>query len=199
MSIEKIVKEKETLNSNISSLNGTIEKIKKEKEETENNIYKQKEANKILKSAIEEKNNEISQLKHELSTQAKTIEDNYKEKINQLQISNQNLIAASTKNISDSVRNTCNTLLSHITKELQGYEYLIDKRIIIDILVKIFDKNCDYKIKNALMETMASLMELSNEDRERIGINSINTKQPQKVSLPLVDYVNELKDFLSKV
>ena len=49
------------------------------------------------------------------------------------------------------------------------------------------------------METMASLMELSNEDRERIGINSINTKQPQKVSLPLVDYVNELKDFLSKV
>ena len=149
--------------------------------------------------AIEEKVNEINQLKHESSEQAKLIEQSYKEKISQLEAQNQNLTTSTSKNISDSVKNTCVTFIQKINKELIGYEYLIDKRIITDLLIKIFDKSCDAKIKKSLMETMASFMELSNEDRTKMGITHSNIKQQQTGNIPVIDLLKEFDDYLSKI
>ena len=45
------------------------------------------------------------------------------------------------------------------------------------------------------METMASFMELSNEDRTKMGITHSNIKQQPTGNVPVIDLLKEFDDY----
>ncbi len=59
-------------------------------------------------------------------------------------------------------------------KELRDNEFMIDKRVISSVLVSYFDVNASEMTKKNLLETLSSIMEYSNEDREKMGLKSIH-------------------------
>ena len=59
-------------------------------------------------------------------------------------------------------------------KDLRDNEFMIDKRIISSVLVNYFDINASDITKKNLLETLSSIMEYSNEDRQKMGLKPIN-------------------------
>ena len=57
-----------------------------------------------------------------------------------------------------------------IKNELVDYEYLIDRRVISNLLLKYFDKSADSKLKLALLDTLANIMGYDNDLRKKMGL-----------------------------
>ena len=84
---------------------------------------------------------------------------------------------------------------------LVDYEYLIDRRIIANILSKYFEKsNNEKKIKKPLLETLANIVEFDNKTRKILGISSsdLNNKTNDKGDSYREQY-NEIEDIMQKI
>ena len=65
-----------------------------------------------------------------------------------------------------------NNYITKIKSELIDYNYYVDRRIIYDLIVKLINKN-NASIKKSIIETLANVLHLSNEDRTSLGISNI--------------------------
>lgn len=52
---------------------------------------------------------------------------------------------------------------------------MIDKRYIASFLINYLDVNNSDKVKNELLETLGSLLDLGEHDRVRIGLENLKT------------------------
>ena len=59
-------------------------------------------------------------------------------------------------------------------KDLRDNEFMIDKRVISSVLVNYFDVNATDITKKNLLETLSSIMEYSNDDRQKMGLKPIH-------------------------
>jgi hypothetical protein len=103
--------------------------------------------------------------------------------------------------IPENIKEKLTGYLRDIHRELVGYEFLIDRRFASDLIVKVLDKNCDFKIQKMLLETFAKVFELSNEDRIKIGLTALTSPQTKNVQkhFKLIDLVKELNTYLNNI
>ena len=90
-------------------------------------------------------------------------------------------------------------ILIKVKNDLKDTEFLIDKRMISNILIKYFDPYTDGKIRMALLDTLANFMGYNNDERRKIGlqVNTVNIPTKSSNSADkLKDLSNELYDFI---
>jgi len=61
-------------------------------------------------------------------------------------------------------------------------DQLVDKRIVTNCLIKYQDMNATYKVKMGVLETLASLLNLEDEDRVKINLKPLNPNAYEKVA-----------------
>jgi chromosome segregation ATPase len=74
----------------------------------------------------------------------------------------------------DDVKGKLKELFTQLKHDLSNYDYLIDKRIIGNILLNYFDKSANSKIKDQVLETLSHMLEYNNDDRKKLGLNALN-------------------------
>ena len=183
--------------------------------------YKEKEINEINnnnfkeKEALEEKCNkkvfELNMKIDEYIEKMKLIEDKLnfyeKENISTAQSQNDMTGGGKTNFSNESAKNLCREIMVRIKNDLTDYEFLIDKRIISNILLKYFDKNADHKLKSALLDTLANIMGYGNDEKKRLGLTVSNNslsgrKQEANVNSEgdnLKDLINELWKYMEQI
>ena len=166
--ITELLKTVESLKSSYKLLEQNKIEFCKEKNE-EIDIYK----NKILELTQElneekEKNQNI-QKKEE-------IESIYIQKISDLEKQNicleSNYLEVKKKN--EEMKKELEETKNKMIKNLRDNEFMIDKRVISSVLVNYFDVNASDLTKKNLLETLSSIMEYSNEDRQKMGLKPIH-------------------------
>ena len=144
------------------------QKYSKEKNE-EIEIYK----NQILEltSRLNENNEKIQNFEKK-----KEIENIYITKINELEKQNINYEKTflDMKKQNEEMKRDLDNTKKKMIKELKDNDFMIDKRIISSVLVSYFDINASDMTKKNLLETLSSIMEYSNEDREKMGLKPIH-------------------------
>lgn len=90
--------------------------------------------------------------------------------ITDLEIENKHL-----KEQKETIKKHSEEILKKVKNDLKDTEYLIDKRMISNILMKYFDRNSNDKLKLALLDTLANFMGYDNEERKKMGLAVNNT------------------------
>ena len=166
--ITELMKNVESLKSSYKLLEESKIEFAKEKNE-EIEIYK----NQILEltQQLNESNEKIQNFK-----KSEEIENIYIQQINELK--NQNFIYEKNyldmKKENETMKQELNETKNKMIKELRDNEFMIDKRVISSVLVSYFDVNASEMTKKNLLETLSSIMEYSNEDREKMGLKQIH-------------------------
>ncbi len=166
--ITELMKNVESLKSSYKLLEESKLEFVKEKNE-EIDIYK----NQIL---------ELTQQLNETNEKVQNIEKNeeieniYIQKINELEKQNINYEKnfMEMKKENEDVKKELQEVKNKMIKELRDNEFMIDKRVISSVLVSYFDVNASDMTKKNLLETLSSIMEYSNEDREKMGLKPIH-------------------------
>ncbi|KAM3137392.1 hypothetical protein pb186bvf_010572 [Paramecium bursaria] len=156
----------------------------------------EKENKKILERRYEQELKKIKQEKEDI-IQLKQIKDLY-DKIKDKNAQNQLIIEEQLQQI-DSLKlqlkdlQNENQALHHRIKQDQSYQSnLVDRRIVTNFLIQFLDQNTDFGVKQQIIETLASLLHLTPQERDKISIfkhqqalvKSNNTSnQPTKQSL----------------
>ena len=99
----------------------------------------------------------------------------------------------------DKMKKYSEEILLKVKNDLKDTEFLIDKRMISNILIKYFDKNTNDKIKSALLDTLANFMGFNNEERAQLGIyynNSAGVNNENNKNDKLKDLSDELYNFI---
>jgi len=113
----------------------------------------------------------------------------------------QNFIRSQKGIGNEDVKKIFRELTRKIKIYLVDYEYLIDRRIIANILSKYFEKsNNEKKIKKPLLETLANIVEFDNKTRKVLGISSsdLNNKTYDKGD-SYRDQYNDIEDIMQKI
>ena len=166
--ITELLKQVESLKSSYKILEDSkIEFVKEKNEEID--IYK----NKIL-----ELTQQLNEEKQKLQNFKKNeeIENIYIQKISDLEKQNNLLednIIQIKKNNEDK-KKELNETKNKMMKDLRDNEFMIDKRVLSSVLVNYFDVNASDNTKKNLLETLSSIMEYSNEDRQKMGLKPIH-------------------------
>ena len=104
------------------------------------------------------------------------IENIYIQKISELEKQNisleSNYIDIKKKN--EEINKELEEIKIKMMKDLRDNEFMIDKRVISSVLVNYFDVNASDITKKNLLETLSSIMEYSNEDRQKMGLKPIH-------------------------
>ena len=96
----------------------------------------------------------------------------------------------------DKMKKYSEEILLKVKNDLKDTEFLVDKRMISNILVKYFDKNTPDGIKKALLDTLANFMGFSNEERVQIGLFVNSASANASSSAKEDDKLKELSDDL---
>ena len=114
--------------------------------------------------------------KFKISKKNEEIENIYVQKINELEKQNINYEKnfMEMKKENEDVKKELQEVKNKMIKELRDNEFMIDKRVISSVLVSYFDVNASDMTKKNLLETLSSIMEYSNEDREKMGLKPIH-------------------------
>ena len=166
--ITELMQSVESLKSSYKLLEDSKMEFAKEKKE-EIEIYK----NQILEltTKLNETNEQIQNVhKNE------EIENIYIQKISELEKQNLNYEKnyIDMKKQNDDMKKELDDAKSKMIKELKDNEFMIDKRVISSVLVSYFNVNASDMTKKNLLETLSSIMEYSNEDREKMGLKPIH-------------------------
>jgi chromosome segregation ATPase len=175
-----------------------IENLKNEKEHTNELLKKQifemaaemedlKQANQLHEEKLQNENSS------NMSLDRKKFEDMEK-LVTDLEIENKHL-----KEQKDKMKKYSEEILIKVKNDLKDTEFLIDKRMISNILIKYFDPYTDGKIRMALLDTLANFMGYNNDERRKIGlqVNTVNIPTKSSNSADkLKDLSNELYDFI---
>ena len=166
--ITELMQNVESLKSSYKILEESKLEFAKEKNE-EIDIYK----NQILEltQQLNENNEKILNFKKN-----EEIENIYIQKISELEKQNINYEKdfLEMKKQNDDLKKELEDVKNKMIKELRDNEFMIDKRVISSVLVSYFDINATDMTKKYLLETLSSIMEYSNEDREKMGLKPIH-------------------------
>jgi chromosome segregation ATPase len=160
----------EQLKTSYARLEEFIEGLKSSNEETIQ-IYKGQvldlaAGNEKLKEHIKHCEDRISEMDLNISN---TKIDELEKNVLALEIENKNL-----KEQKDKMKKYSEEILIKVKNDLKDTEFLIDKRMISNILLKYFDKSMNDKLKVALLDTLANFMGYNNDERRKIGLNPQN-------------------------
>jgi chromosome segregation ATPase len=178
------------LRTSYSSLEEFIDGLKSTNEEAIN-TYKEKVLqlvadNEKLKGHLKLSEDKLSEI--DLNVNNTKIED-LEKNILSLELENKNL-----KEQKDKMKKYSEEILFKVKNDLKDTEFLIDKRMISNILIKYFDKSANDKLKIALLDTLANFMGYNNDERKKIGLT------PNNVVIPTTnsdnDKLKELSDQL---
>ena len=168
-------------NIQITELMSTVESLKssyKLLEESKLEFSKEKnEEIDIYKNQILELTQQLNEEKEKFQNIKKEeeIENIYIQKISELEkqnISLENNYIEIKKN-NEEMKKELDEAKSKMLNELRDNEFMIDKRIISSVLVNYFDVNANEMTKKNILETLSSIMEYSNEDRQKMGLKPI--------------------------
>ena len=166
--ITELLKQVESLKYSYKILEDSkIEFVKEKNEEID--IYK----NKIL-----ELTQQLNEEKQKLQNFKKNeeIENIYIQKISDLEKQNNlledNIIQIKKNN--EDMKKELNETKNKMMKDLRDNEFMIDKSVLSSVLVNYFDVNASDNTKKNLLETLSSIMEYSNEDRQKMGLKPIH-------------------------
>ena len=83
-----------------------------------------------------------------------------------------------------------------IKEEFSTLENLVDRRIVADLLMKYLSGDLAGPVRKAILETIVNVLELSDEQRQRLGVSSkVNV---QKAQGSVEDKINSISDELYK-
>lgn len=107
-----------------------------------------------------------------------------------------------TCNKCDDVKKVMIEMLLKVQGKMNGYEFLIDKRLIVNLLLKYFESNST-KIKKQIKESLSYMLGMNNEERVIIGLkrkvvdNSTNNYLIDHNELEaVIEIINELINFI---
>ena len=171
-----------TKNIQITELMKTVESLKssyKLLEESKNEFCKEKnEEINIYKNQILDLTQQLNEEKEKFQNIKKNeeIESIYLQKISELEKQNTSLENNyfDIKKKNEKIEKELEEVNKKMIKELRDNEFLIDKRVISSILVNYFDVNASDITKKNVLETLSSIMEYSNEDRQKMGLKPIH-------------------------
>lgn len=158
----------------ITSLENQINSIKQE-EEKRRKIFEQSISERFsreifeLKLKLEEKENllQLKQNKQDfLSYNIASL--NFNKNINDS--SSNYLNTNSNKNLSNELKLDMLNKLKFISNQLKDFNYLVDKRLVTNILTKIYHKGISSKLKLELLDKLAVLLEMDNVSRKILGL-----------------------------
>ena len=98
-------------------------------------------------------------------------------------------------------------VLIKVQNEIKDVEYMVDRRIIINFLLKALDKKANKKLRKSIKNTLANFLDLTNDERLKIGLNTIdanklntscyNTYNPSSTTTEKVrEYSDNLYNFI---
>ena len=165
--ITELMQNVESLKASYKILEDSKIEFEKEKNE-EIEVYK----NKILELTQNLSNLENNQKNDQKNEE---IEKIYLQKISELEKQNNyEKEFLELKKQNEDLKNENLEMKKKMVKELRDNEFMIDKRVISSVLVSYFDVNSSDLTKKNLLETLSSIMEYSNEDREKMGLKPIH-------------------------
>jgi len=187
------IKEQEIikLNNTHADLEDFIENLKSEKEQNTEIFKKQ-----IMEMAIEIETLKETNRLHEDRLQNepelnKNIED-LEKMITDLELENKHL-----KEQKDKMKKYSEEILLKVKNDLKETEYLVDKRMISNLILKYFDVSTSEKLKYALLDTLANFMAFNNSERRQIGLGVLNNNnQVKTTSNASTDKLKDLSDDL---
>lgn len=146
------------------------------------NIAEQAQLNRQYEKSIDIFSKELSELKSDkymiiTSEDKHTLDKN----LRNLEIECKHL-----RETRDKMKVYCDDIIAKTKLEMADKEFLIDKRVVSTHFLKYFDKSIDWKIKNAIIETIANIFEYNNIDRKKVGLaplkenTQINKTEPIK-------------------
>ena len=187
----------------------------KEKEDEIFNYKKEKSKLSTEKADIIVENASLKEKERNFEIQIETIENNHKENLKLIKKNYEELLEKNKKELQEvklkknsdnmlvNIKKKCNEYISRFLKELNEIQYLVDKRLLSEILIKVLDPNCDSYVKNYLLETISSIMSFSNEERIKINLprkNYDKHNESDNISYNhLLSIVMDFKIYLSKI
>jgi len=75
------------------------------------------------------------------------------------------------------LKEKCSDFVGILQSELRDFEFYVDKRLVVNFLLKYFDKSSNEKLKYSLLETLANILDLDTDDRKKLNLSSINNNQ----------------------
>jgi chromosome segregation ATPase len=94
-----------------------------------------------------------------------------------------------------------NELFVKLKFDLQDYDYLIDRRIIANVLIRYFDKSASSKLKEQVLDTLANMLGYNNEERKLLNLNTANngTAKNDSYYQMLVENLNNISEFINNL
>jgi chromosome segregation ATPase len=176
----------ERLSTNIIEKNELVRKLedslKVNRKEVENKI----ETIGNLDAQIELKDHDIRNFQNELKVITKAnkdekmfLEEEYKKKLFEADLIIQKLeervLTQTSDKIVYQVKSKMIEIFSKIRDEVSEFKYLIDKRIISNIILHYFDKSNNEKIRSSLVDTLAGIMGFNDDERRILGLSPLNS------------------------
>ena len=216
--VTKLETENKTQSEHILKINTQNELLMKTIKDKEEEIFNyKKEKNKLSteKADIIVENAALKEKERNYEIQIETIENNHKESMKMQKANYEELLEKNRKEIQElktkknsntiiiDLKKNCNEYISRFLKEITEIQYLVDKRLLSEILIKILDPNCDNCVKNSLLETISSIMCFSNEERFRLNLppnKHEKIKESDNISYNrLLTIIMDFKIYLSKI
>jgi chromosome segregation ATPase len=216
--VTKLETENKTQSEHILKINTQNELLMKTIKDKEDEIFNyKKEKNKLSteKADIIVENAALKEKERNYEIQIETIENNHKESMKMQKANYEELLEKNRKEIQElktkknsntiiiDLKKNCNEYISRFLKEITEIQYLVDKRLLSEILIKILDPNCDNCVKNSLLETISSIMCFSNEERFRLNLppnKHEKIKESDNISYNrLLTIIMDFKIYLSKI
>jgi len=175
--------EKQTMEINL--LNEEIQAKEQENENlntTINNLQSVIDENQQIQENLSNQyNNEIKKLRNDLeqSTRKSQILQEYKEKFEAIEkdfsereakIKELSVKLKESEQERNAVKAEASALVKKVKNEAMYKENLVDKRVLTNFLIKYFDPNATFGVKLGIMETMASILGFSDDERGKVGL-----------------------------
>ncbi|CAD8175816.1 unnamed protein product [Paramecium octaurelia] len=171
--LEKLLEEWQLENQSLQSgIQAAQLQLEAEKDQKEKIIKKFQEEFKKLRSEISKE--DISQLKFlkENNEKLKLSNSQLKLQVEELTIKHESLLRSH-----EDLKSEAQALHNKIRQDQNYVNNMVDKRVITNVLIQYFDFNSDFKVKVQILETLASLLDLTRDEKEKI--NPYRNKQNQ--------------------
>ncbi len=153
------------LKNSYQSLEDIFENLKDQQEKEKESLKQQ------LLDSIDKKNElemtmKILEEKQTQSQQVSLLVNQLNDRINDLESENNKL-----KEQKAEIKRHAEEVLIKVKNDLKDTEFLIDKRIISNFLLKYLDKSSNDKIKSAVLDTLSNFLGFTNEERKKVGLS----------------------------
>jgi chromosome segregation ATPase len=164
-----------------------------------------------LEESLQDKAEQLTVLSNNHKMELACLKESYEKKTfdSQLEIEklNDKLITFSDTKAESSLEDAkvkLNQLFVKLKFDLQDFDYLIDRRIIANVLIRYFDKSSSGKIKEQVLDTLANMLGYNNEDRKRIGAamlnnDGISNRKKDSYYDSLVENLNNISEYINNL